>query len=302
MAPQPHVMPPTNPVTSIAAADSSAVAVDADKESQKKAGADESAAHSDSDEPQAGEGTEQQHQQRPPQQQPDPSRHQMQQGGPPQQPQHQQQQIHMTYNMPPHAYYPAGGAMGMPPRPGVYPPQFVTGPPHQMPVQRTGAGPYGMYPAGIPVGGIPPNMQMRGPNGAPYYGGPGNPMMYMGQQGMVDDGGDPNYRGRGGSGGGRSQRQGRGQRHGRGHNHGRGGRGRGGYNNTNSHSNSNSPILSSGNQSGRNTPQSAQQNLQQQQQQQQSNQGSSNHTKTTMPSAEPNDVTGPAKNQEGDSK
>eukprot|EP00529_Nitzschia_sp_RCC80_P004273 CAMPEP_0113482632 /NCGR_PEP_ID=MMETSP0014_2-20120614/23021_1 /TAXON_ID=2857 /ORGANISM="Nitzschia sp." /LENGTH=933 /DNA_ID=CAMNT_0000376159 /DNA_START=624 /DNA_END=3425 /DNA_ORIENTATION=- /assembly_acc=CAM_ASM_000159 len=251
-----------------------------DNAAQKKANADGTAAPNDSDEPKSDSAEPANQQQgsrpqQPQQQQSDQVQPQMSgaaAGGPPQQQsqhhqqQQQQQQFPMHYNMPPQAYYAAGGsaAMGMPPRPGTYPPQFVTGPPHQMPIQqRAGAGPYGMYPAGMPPGGIPPNLQMRGPNGAPYYGGPNNPMMYMGQHGMVDDGSDPNFRGRGGGGGGGRV----GGRGGRGrnsrHHTGRGGRGggRGGYNNNinSSHSNSNSPTPSGGNQSGRNTPQQTQQ-------------------------------------------
>lgn len=269
---QPHVMAPNNAIAPGPPNDNitalPAPSGGTENATQNKVNADGNATPSDSDELKAesGEDVDQQQQQSaaPPQQlyqqqshQADQMQHQMHGGAPPpQQPQHHQQQMHMHYSLPPQAYFTAGGAMGMPPRPGTYPPQFVTGPPHQMPIQRTGAGPYGMYPAGMPPGGLPPNMQMRGPNGAPYYGGPNNPMMYMGQHGMVDDGGDPNYRGRGGGGRG-GGRGGRGRGGGRHNTHGRGGRGGRGYNN-NTHSNSNSPTPSGGNQSGRNTPQQTQ--------------------------------------------
>mmetsp|Transcript_11702 Transcript_11702/g.21592 ORF Transcript_11702/g.21592 Transcript_11702/m.21592 type:complete len:276 (-) Transcript_11702:1204-2031(-) len=155
--------------------------------------------------------------------------------------QQQQQQMSMPYNMPPGAYF-AGGAMGMPPRGPAYPPQFVAGPP--MP-GRPGVAPYGVFP--MPPGGVPPNMQMRGPNGAPYYPGPNGPMpyppgAYMGH-GMMDDGGDPNYRGRGGRGPG----GGRGNRRPGGRSRGGGRGGRGSYNSH--HQNA------GGSNSGRSTPQ-----------------------------------------------
>jgi hypothetical protein len=145
----------------------------------------------------------------------------------------QQHQIPMPYGVPPGAYFP--GSMGMP-RPGF--PQFVTGP--QMPGRPVA--PFGVFP--MQPGGIPPNMQMRGPNGAPYYPGPNGPMpyppgTYMGH-GMIDDGGgDPNYRGRGGRGPGGGR--------------GRGGRGRGGRSRGRSYNNHH--PNSGGNNSGRNTPQ-----------------------------------------------
>jgi LsmAD domain/Ataxin 2 SM domain len=169
-----------------------------------------------------------QQQQRPQQQTPD------QQGQP-----QQQQQMGMPYGVPPGAYYPST----MMPRPGYT--QFVTGP-QQIP-GRPGVAPYGVFP--MQPGGMPPNMQMRGPNGAPYYAAPNGPMPYppggyMGHGMMDDSGGDPNFRGRG-----RGPGLGRGRGRGRG---GRSGRGRGSYN-TNHHQNS------SGNNSGRNTPQQTQQ-------------------------------------------
>jgi len=156
-------------------------------------------------------GGQQQQPQRAQQQQSDQNVHSQ---GPP-----QQQQIPMPYNVPPNAYFSAG--MAMPPRGPGYP-QFVAGGPQQIP-GRPGVPPYAMYP--MQQGGMPQNMQMRGPNGNPYYP-PNAPMPYPpgGHMGypMMDDGG----RGRGG----RSSNGGRGGR-GRG---GRGGRGRGrsNYNNT----------------------------------------------------------------------
>lgn len=128
-----------------------------------------------------------------------------------------QQQMPMQYNVPPNAYF--SGGMGMPPRGPGY--QFVTGP--QQMAGRPGVPPYGMYP--MQPGGMPQNMQMRGPNGAPYYPGPNGPMSYppnAHMYPMMDDGG----RGRGG----RSSNGGRGGR-GRGGRSGRGGRGRSNYNN-----------------------------------------------------------------------
>ncbi|KAL3923872.1 MAG: hypothetical protein SGILL_001396, partial [Bacillariaceae sp.] len=116
------------------------------------------------------------------------------QQGPPSQ---QQQQMAMPYGVPPGAYFP-GGAMAMPPRGPGYPPQFVAGP-QQIP-GRPGVAPYGMFP--MQAGGMPPNMPMRGPNGAPYYPGPNGPMPYPPgaymAHGMMEDGNnDPNYRGGG---------------------------------------------------------------------------------------------------------
>eukprot|EP00526_Cylindrotheca_closterium_P006834 CAMPEP_0113635842 /NCGR_PEP_ID=MMETSP0017_2-20120614/18689_1 /TAXON_ID=2856 /ORGANISM="Cylindrotheca closterium" /LENGTH=739 /DNA_ID=CAMNT_0000546651 /DNA_START=45 /DNA_END=2264 /DNA_ORIENTATION=+ /assembly_acc=CAM_ASM_000147 len=132
-----------------------------------------------------------------------------------------QQQFQMQYNVPPpQAYYGAGG-MQMHPRGPQYPGQFV-GNPQQMPVVPAGTRGYPVYP--MQPGGMPPNMHMRGPNGNPYYGGPGAPPGpygggSYGGHGMMEDS-DPNFRGRGGRGPGRG---GRGRRNGR-------GRGRGGYN------------------------------------------------------------------------
>eukprot|EP00531_Pseudo-nitzschia_arenysensis_P006491 CAMPEP_0116124068 /NCGR_PEP_ID=MMETSP0329-20121206/5089_1 /TAXON_ID=697910 /ORGANISM="Pseudo-nitzschia arenysensis, Strain B593" /LENGTH=819 /DNA_ID=CAMNT_0003618035 /DNA_START=211 /DNA_END=2670 /DNA_ORIENTATION=+ len=143
------------------------------------------------------------------QQQPDQPVHSQ---GPP------QQQIPMPYNVPPNAYFSAG--MAMPPRGPGYP-QFVGGP--QQIAGRPGVPPYGMYP--MQPGGMPQNMQMRGPNGGAYYTGPNGPMPYppnAHMYPMMDDGG----RGRGG----RSSNGGRGGR-GRGGRSGRGGRGRSNYNN-----------------------------------------------------------------------
>merc|ERR1711957_338953 len=130
-----------------------------------------------------------------------------------------QQQIPMPYNVPPNAYFSAG--MGMPPRGPGYT-QFVAGP--QQIAGRPGVPPYGIYP--MQPGGMPQNIQMRGPNATPYYPGPNGPMPYPPGAHMVypmmDDGG----RGRGGRGrGGRS---------------GRGGRGRSNYNNNNPNSGKNS--------------------------------------------------------------
>lgn len=144
-----------------------------------------------------------------------------------QQSQRQQQFQQMQYNVPPPgAYYGAGG-MQMHPRGPQYPGQFV-GNPQQIPVVPAGTRGYPVYP--MQPGGMPPNMHVRGPNGNPYYGGPGGapPGPYggggggsYGGHGMMEDGGDPNFRGgRGGRGPGRG---GRGRRNGR-------GRGRGGYN------------------------------------------------------------------------
>ncbi|KAG7346949.1 LsmAD domain containing protein [Nitzschia inconspicua] len=161
--------------------------------------------------------------------------HQRSQHQPPDQQGLPHQQLSMPYGVPPGAYFP--GAMGMP-RPGY--PQFVPGP--QQIQGRPGVAPYGVFP--MQPGGIPPNMQMRGPNGAPYYPGPNGPMpfppgAYMGHAMMDDGGGDPNYRG----GRGRGPAPGRG---GRGRGRGGRGRGRGSYNNNQN---------SSGNNSGRSTPQ-----------------------------------------------
>ena len=133
--------------------------------------------------------------------------------GPQTQQPHQQQQIPVPYNMPPGAYFPAGGMPMHPRGPGGYPPQYVGGP--QMSVPQ--GGPYGrqMYP--MQPNGMPPNM-MRGPGGAPYYAGPSGPMPYPPNaygHGMIDD--DGGYRG------GRVQGRGRGRGRGR-----AGGRGRGG--------------------------------------------------------------------------
>jgi chemotaxis protein histidine kinase CheA len=159
-----------------------------------------------------------------------------------------QHQMAMAYAVPPGAYF-AGGSMAMPPRVPGYPPQFVAGP-QQIPGRP---GVYGMFP--MQPGGMPPNMPMRGPNGAPYYPGPNAPMPYppgafMGH-GMMEDGiNDPNFRGRGrGPSGGRGRGRGRG---------GGRGRGRGGYNNNH--------LPNSGNSSGRNTPQQQQTNPELQQQ------------------------------------
>jgi len=139
----------------------------------------------------------------------------------------QQQQIPMTYNVPPNGYFSAG--IGMPPRGPGYA-QFVAGP--QQIAGRPGVPPYGIYP--MQPGGMPQNMQMRGPNATPYYPGPNGPIPYppgahMGYP-MMDDGG----RGRGG----RSSNSGRGGR-GRSGRSGRG-RGRSNYNNsTNNNHNAN---------------------------------------------------------------
>ncbi|CAJ1930519.1 unnamed protein product [Cylindrotheca closterium] len=142
-----------------------------------------------------------------------------------QQSQPQQQFQQMQYNVPPPGAYYGAGQMQMHPRGPQYPAQFVGNHPQQMQVVPGGARGYPVYP--MQPGAMPPNMQhMRGPNGNPYYGGPGGPPVpyggggNYGQHGMMEDG-DPNFRGRvGGRGGGRG---GRGRRNGR-------GRGRGGYN------------------------------------------------------------------------
>jgi len=151
-----------------------------------------------------------------------PQRSQEQQAGQPGHSQGQpQQQMPMPYNVPPNAYFSAG--MAMPPRGPGYP-QFVGGP--QQIAGRPGVPPYGIYP--MQPGGMPQNMQMRGPNGAPYYPGPNGPMPYppnAHMYPMMDDGG----RGRGG----RNSNGGRGGR-GRGGRSGRGGRGRSNYNNNGS--------------------------------------------------------------------
>jgi hypothetical protein len=140
-----------------------------------------------------------------------------QSAAPPQQP----QQVPMPYSVPPPGAAPYGHMYPMQPRGPGYPPQFVGGP-QQMPV-RPGASPYGhMYP--MQPGGMPPNMHMRGPGGAPYYPGPNGPMPYppnaYSGHGMMDDS-DPNFRGRGG-GRGPAGRRGRGRG---GSARGRGGRG-----------------------------------------------------------------------------
>ena len=139
----------------------------------------------------------------------------------------QQQQIPMPYGVPPNAYFSAG--MGMPPRGPGYA-QFVTSP--QQIAGRPGVSPYSIYP--MQPGGMPQNIQMRGPSANPYYPGPNGPMPYphgahMGYP-IMDDGG----RGRGG----RSSNNGRGGR-GRGGRSGRGGRGRSNYNNNNHNSGGN---------------------------------------------------------------
>jgi len=173
-------------------------------------------ANANDDEDASQTGGQQQQPQRSQQQQSDQSVHSQ---GPP-----QQQQIPTSYNVPPNAYFQPG--MGMP-RPGY--PQFVAGPQ----LGRPGVPPYGIYP--MQPGGMPQNIQMRGPNATPYYPGPNGPMPYppgahMGYP-MMDDGG----RGRGG----RSSNGGRGGR-GRGGRSGRGGRGRSNYNNNNPNSGKNS--------------------------------------------------------------
>mmetsp|Transcript_887 Transcript_887/g.1865 ORF Transcript_887/g.1865 Transcript_887/m.1865 type:complete len:886 (+) Transcript_887:270-2927(+) len=160
----------------------------------------------------------------------------------------QQQQIPLPYSVPPNAYFSPG--MGIPPRGPGYA-QFVAGP-----AGRPGVPQYGIYP--MPPGGMPQNIQMRGPGTNPYYPGPNGPIPYppgahMGYP-IMDDGG----RGRGG----RSSNSGRGGR-GRGGRSGRGGRGRSNYNNSHN----------SGGTSGKNSQQQYNhQHTQQQQQPQFSNQ------------------------------
>ena len=154
---------------------------------------------------------------------------------PSQQQQQQQQQVPpVPYGAVPPPYY--AGGMGMHqrgpsgPHPG-YHPQFVGGP-QQIPV-GPGGGPYRhMYP--MQPGGMAPNAQVRGPGGAPYYGGPGAPVpyppgAYVGLNMMEDE---SNFRG---GGGGRNSGRGRGGgRTGRGGRRG-GGRGGGGRNFNNSY-------------------------------------------------------------------
>mmetsp|Transcript_37150 Transcript_37150/g.42758 ORF Transcript_37150/g.42758 Transcript_37150/m.42758 type:complete len:999 (-) Transcript_37150:1211-4207(-) len=187
------------------------------------------------------------------QQQP-PQRSQQQQldqpQGPPHQQQTQQQQIPIPYNVPPGAYFTAGGIPGMPPRGPGYA-QFVTGP--QQIAGRPGAPPYGIYP--MQPGGMPPNMQMRGPNGVPFYPGPNGPIPYppgahMGFP-MMDDGGQADFRNRGArSSSSSSSNNGRG----RGRTRSNSGRGRS-NNNNNSNYNNNNNHNSSGTSSGKNTQQ-----------------------------------------------
>jgi len=201
-------------------------------------------------------GGQQQQPQRSQQQQSDQTIHSQ---GPP-----QQQQIPMPYNVPPNAYFSAG--MGMPPRGPGYA-QFVAGP--QQIAGRPGVPPYGIYP--MQPGGMPQNIQMRGPNATPYYPGPNGPIPYppgahMGYP-MMDDGG----RGRGG----RSSNSGRGGR-GRGGRSGRGGRGRSNYNNSSNSNHNSSGNGSKNSQQQYNHHQSQQQQPPLSQQQSQSGNTSSN--------------------------
>ncbi len=130
----------------------------------------------------------------------------------------QQQPMTMPYNVPPQGAYFPGGAIAMHPRgPGGYPPQFV-GAPQQMQVGPQGAPYRQMYP--MQQGGMPPNMHIRGPGGAPYYAGPVGPMPYPPGaygHGMMED--PEAFRGRGrgpGRGRGRGGRRGGGRGPGRG--------------------------------------------------------------------------------------
>lgn len=128
----------------------------------------------------------------------------------------QQQLMTSPYNVPPQGGYYPGGAIAMHPRgPGGYQPPFVGAP------QQMGVGPQGtpyqqMYHM---QQGMPPNMHMRGPGGAPYYGGPVGPTPYAPvtvgyNHGMMED--PDAFRGRG-----------RGPGRGRGRGGGRRGGGRG---------------------------------------------------------------------------
>lgn len=131
-------------------------------------------------------------------------------------PQPQQQQLQIGYNVPPPAAY-FGGGMTIHPRGPGYPPQFV-GATQQVPVGPAGAPYRQLYP--MQPGGMPPNMHIRGPTGAPYYPGPNGPIPYPPSafvgHGMMDE--DPGFRGRGRgpSGRGRRARGGRGRGPGRG--------------------------------------------------------------------------------------
>ena len=129
----------------------------------------------------------------------------------------QPQQLQMAYNVPPPGAY-FGGGMALHPRGPGYPPQFV-GAPQQVPVGPAGAPYRQLYP--MQPGGMPPNLHLRGPTGAPYYPGPNGPIpyppgSYVGHS-MMDDS-DPGFRGRGRvpNGRGRRARNGRGRGPGRG--------------------------------------------------------------------------------------
>ncbi|VEU33499.1 unnamed protein product [Pseudo-nitzschia multistriata] len=187
------------------------------------------------------------------QQQP-PQRSQQQQPDQPVQPQGPpQQQQQMPVQFQPNAYFTPG--MAMPPRGPGYA-QFVGGP--QQIGGRPGVPQYGIYP--MQPGGMPPNMQMRGPNGAPYYSATPNghmpypPSSHMGYP-IMDDAG----RGRGG----RNNNGGRGGRGRSGRTGPRGGRGRSNYN-------------SNSNNGSKNTQQQYSQQSQQQQPPPQSSNDSSN--------------------------